>query len=218
MNKRVLELARDMASYGHHSGYPRYDGGHSEPEEQCQHPDCVAVRDAASAPPLSPDKLEQQVKDLRLELSYLMHREYDDNAAACYDNRRHLAKVIAKQLDLTDAEREEMRLAGTEHGSMGADIIRWLVAKLRAEVAQLKASPASPPRAWHPIETAPKQAKMIIVAARTIRSEPLQTMFAYWNQQHEGWYRLYAHEATRIYPTHWMPLPDPPGVTRADKP
>lgn len=43
---RVLQLAYDMASYIHHSGYPRYDGGHSEPEAQCAHPDCAAVRAA----------------------------------------------------------------------------------------------------------------------------------------------------------------------------
>jgi hypothetical protein len=46
MNARVLELAYNMASYVHHSGHPRYDGGHSEPEESCQHLDCVAVREA----------------------------------------------------------------------------------------------------------------------------------------------------------------------------
>jgi len=46
MNARVIQLAHDMASYVHHSGYPRYDGGHSEPEENCQHVDCVAVREA----------------------------------------------------------------------------------------------------------------------------------------------------------------------------
>lgn len=92
----------------------------------------------------------QTCKDLRLELSYLMHREYDDNAATCFSNRRHLAKVIAKQLDLTDAEREEMRLAGAEHGSTGAEIIRWLVAKLRAEVQQLVSPAPGPARAETP--------------------------------------------------------------------
>lgn len=44
--QRVQRLAQDMASYVHHSGYPCYDGGHSEPEEACQHPDCMAVREA----------------------------------------------------------------------------------------------------------------------------------------------------------------------------
>jgi hypothetical protein len=46
--RRVIQLAHDMASYVHHSGHPRYDGGHSEPEEQCQHLDCVAVREAST--------------------------------------------------------------------------------------------------------------------------------------------------------------------------
>jgi len=36
---RVLRLAKDMAGYIHHSGYPRYDGGHAEPEDRCPHPD-----------------------------------------------------------------------------------------------------------------------------------------------------------------------------------
>jgi hypothetical protein len=42
--ERVLYLAKYMAGYIHHSGYPVYDGGHSEPEELCQHEDCKAVR------------------------------------------------------------------------------------------------------------------------------------------------------------------------------
>ena len=44
MAEQIIKLARDMASYIHHSGYPVYDGGHTEPEDQCQNPDCVAVR------------------------------------------------------------------------------------------------------------------------------------------------------------------------------
>jgi hypothetical protein len=43
-SRRVTALAKDMASYIHHSGYPVYDGGHTEPESGCQHPDCVVVR------------------------------------------------------------------------------------------------------------------------------------------------------------------------------
>ena len=52
-NDRVVQLAYDMASYVHHSGYPRYDGGHSEPEESCAHPDCAAVRAAKTPEPPS---------------------------------------------------------------------------------------------------------------------------------------------------------------------
>lgn len=49
MTNRVIQLAYDTASYVHHSGYPRYDGGHSEPEESCAHADCAAVREAKRA-------------------------------------------------------------------------------------------------------------------------------------------------------------------------
>lgn len=41
----VIYLAEYMAGYQHHSGYPVYDGGHSEPESECQHEECKAVRD-----------------------------------------------------------------------------------------------------------------------------------------------------------------------------
>ena len=44
--ERVLRLAKDMAGYIHHIGFLKYDGGHSEPEETCPHPDCLAVREA----------------------------------------------------------------------------------------------------------------------------------------------------------------------------
>lgn len=43
--ERVLELASYMAGYEHHMGYPVYDGGHSEPETECQHENCKAVRE-----------------------------------------------------------------------------------------------------------------------------------------------------------------------------
>jgi len=42
---RILILARDMVGYIHHFGMPNYDGGHSQPEEDCKHPDCVAARE-----------------------------------------------------------------------------------------------------------------------------------------------------------------------------
>ena len=41
----VLSLAAYMSGYEHHSGYPVYDGGHTEPEETCEHTNCKAVRE-----------------------------------------------------------------------------------------------------------------------------------------------------------------------------
>jgi len=42
--KELLDLAQDIVSYNHHSGYPNYDGGHSEPESECPHPKCALIR------------------------------------------------------------------------------------------------------------------------------------------------------------------------------
>ncbi len=42
--KLVFELAKNMASYAHSAGYPVFDGGHSEPENECRHPNCIAIR------------------------------------------------------------------------------------------------------------------------------------------------------------------------------
>jgi hypothetical protein len=43
--KITLDLAAYISGYLHHSGYPVYDGGHTQPEETCEHPDCKAVRE-----------------------------------------------------------------------------------------------------------------------------------------------------------------------------
>ena len=48
---RVLNLAAYMSGYTHHSGYPVYDGGHTEPEETCEHEDCKAVREVKNELP-----------------------------------------------------------------------------------------------------------------------------------------------------------------------
>lgn len=43
---KLIQLAGDMSGYVHHSGYPVYDGGHTEPEETCKHADCAVVQKA----------------------------------------------------------------------------------------------------------------------------------------------------------------------------
>jgi hypothetical protein len=63
---------------------------------------------------------------------------------------------------------------------------------------------------WQPIETAPKEAKPIYVVARRVSTDTPAAMFAYWNQRMQWWYRFGANEPTRIYPTLWMSLPEPP--------
>lgn len=101
------------------------------------------------------------------------------------------------------------------NGCGEAEILEHLVGD---PVAGEAPRPVSAPAGWQPIETAPKNAEMIVVAARAVESQSLTTMFAYWSQRLQWWFRLYAHEPTRIYPTHWMPLPDPPNATAEPRP
>jgi hypothetical protein len=65
---------------------------------------------------------------------------------------------------------------------------------------------------WQPIETAPKDAKTVIVYCAF--SDLVNA--AYWGggldeQHHEAWYWVWSDPPeTDCHPTHWMPLPDPP--------
>lgn len=78
--------------------------------------------------------LQNRVKaleDERIELLWRTHREYDDNPGVAWDNRRELARAIAKQLKLTDAETKAITL---HPESVGSDIITALVDYLRGQV------------------------------------------------------------------------------------
>jgi hypothetical protein len=70
-------------------------------------------------------------------------------------------------------------------------------------------------RQWQPIATAPKDGTTVVyVVARRVSSDAPAVMWGYWNTRLEGWYRFAAKAPTRIYPTHWMPLPSPPEPPR----
>jgi len=65
---------------------------------------------------------------------------------------------------------------------------------------------------WHPIETAPKDGTQILAYARDEYGINYYGV-AEWAEARDwmprsvaGWFWTYA-----IRPTHWMPLPDPPG-------
>ncbi len=72
-------------------------------------------------------------------------------------------------------------------------------------------------QAWQPIETAPKDGKYILIAevgmvpdiASWCRQLPERTD-RYGNKflaRPEGWFDV---SRSRLHPSHWMPLPDPP--------
>ena len=59
---------------------------------------------------------------------------------------------------------------------------------------------------WQPIETAPKDGRLILAA--TPRATDFSGFFVvYWSGPDENW--LYS-VGRWIKPTHWMPLPAPP--------
>lgn len=60
---------------------------------------------------------------------------------------------------------------------------------------------------WQPIETAPKA---ICVLVANIDKGSVTEAFLGW----DGW-RKGPHGTGFVYPTHWMPLPDPPSTIDA---
>ncbi len=62
---------------------------------------------------------------------------------------------------------------------------------------------------WQPIETA------ILTPLRTVLvSDGQHVTAAEWYPDHEQWWEINNHYTdswgSPLYPTHWMPLPDPP--------
>ncbi len=79
---------------------------------------------------------------------------------------------------------------------------------------------------WQPIETAPKDGTKVLVYVRGDSLYPTAASYksaAYFEKEYgdpdymeEGWYWAFGypsdfHEEV-IEPTHWMPLPPPPGI------
>lgn len=95
------------------------------------------------------------------------------------------------------------------HATEGSnDYIQWKVIKAAlAELAELRAE-----RKWRPIETAPRDGKIIIgFAVMDTDTGIWQQRLISWNQYHEephwvDWPKWSAQ------PTHWMSLPAPPAT------
>lgn len=114
----------------------------------------------------------------------------------------------------------EMRAyAATPSGFLATRVAEQIEAwadQLQSLSAPSPSTPVDPPQAesaqtWQPIATAPQTPNTpILVAAQRVSSDPLTTMFGYWNPRLSWWYRFAAPEPTRIYPKFWMPLPAPP--------
>ena len=102
---------------------------------------------------------------------------------------------------------------GDWHNCFGHDVdYRELdgcpVCELSAEVAALEAKLPQ----WQPIETAPKDATEILVWADGRGCAVVTWMVEgyagpTWQLTHTG---SYAEDSEVYWPTHWMPLPEPP--------
>ena len=61
---------------------------------------------------------------------------------------------------------------------------------------------------WQPIATAPKDGSWIMVYWKTMRIS-MFPMIVFWD---EGWEPAndFLKDYGEVWPTHWMPLPEPP--------
>lgn len=68
------------------------------------------------------------------------------------------------------------------------------------------------PLGWQPIDSAPKDGSAIL----SIVGDKIPVV-CWWckGDYYSGWWR--GDAGYRIYPTHWMPLPDPPAVPLASR-
>lgn len=79
----------------------------------------------------------ERLKGEKLELLFFQHREYDENPAAAFANRRRLTRAIATLLGLDDAATAALM---PDAEAWGADIIKRVVrhANERAEKAEVE--------------------------------------------------------------------------------
>lgn len=81
---------------------------------------------------------------------------------------------------------------------------------------------------WQPIETAPKDGTDVLVMYMHIDTQVVHNAFFAseadgWDSGDVGWWSYEHSEVSRIKlddwmePTHWMPLPDPPGDADAEQ-
>jgi hypothetical protein len=63
---------------------------------------------------------------------------------------------------------------------------------------------------WEPIDTAPKDAEVLVFGIEGYPGPPDRIWIASWSI--DKW--VEPGDGRTIYPTHWMPLPNPPSDSR----
>ena len=69
---------------------------------------------------------------------------------------------------------------------------------------------------WRPIETAPKDGTQIIIAVADADDE-FEPGWAFWSERFNNWMIPTTARGYEMYPTHWMPMPEPPLKSREAK-
>lgn len=63
---------------------------------------------------------------------------------------------------------------------------------------------------WQPIETAPDYVTVLVFDPRQKFEDAICTARTYGRDKDKHWARKFGK--AKMNPTHWMPLPDPPGA------
>lgn len=116
---------------------------------------------------------------------------------------KHSNAVIkaADTIERLTKERDEAQVWAGKKGVERDDAIK------RAEKAERERDEARAALQWRPIETAPKDGRLVLV--RTESGDDWSGTFAaYWSVSQRGW--LYAQGMTVGRPAQWMPLPAAP--------
>jgi hypothetical protein len=125
--------------------------------------------------------------------------------------------IGAKMASVLEAARQEIATLNGDAITTREASMRW---QQRAESAEGQVDALTRAQAdWQPIETAPKDGDTVIVyAAHYVRSHGVP---ASWDRDPEDergqCWRVADAIADRVKPTHWMPLPSPPGEKPAER-
>lgn len=113
--------------------------------------------------------------------------------------------------NLTPAEIAEMIARYRYNAKHDTDRIRALeseVARLYSEIEKMKAVD------WRPIETAPRNGTLIVVAYRDGFTGTMEVANTCWDYEKNKWKDFVSNEYAKDIVTHWLPLPKPPTYER----
>jgi hypothetical protein len=89
---------------------------------------------------------------------------------------------------------------------------RWVALVAAENDMHLQDTPPAAPLPWQPIETAPKDSKILLWGRYWNNTDVFQhPMVGMWNTNYQRW-ECNFNCWFGVHPTHWMPLPPPPNI------